>query len=390
MNVFEMHLAIQQGVDKINSLQADMLLSEEIDIELNKSLYKFISTKYGRNNQYQKGFEQSQKRIDDLRSLVKEFSGPATYKEQLTNTIWVDKFQLPSDYMYLVNQRSEVLHNDCSPVEWYFSNNDPTAYMIIPMTNFHDGTHFVDKMELIADPSNATLGQVDMLNSGIVFSSYTYPADLTNLRADIELSSNWGVGFEFYWEQYGDLDVPGCFIVIIDLGVHGWYNWDTAVPSSSATAPTQITTAVGQFATSTGLQDSNNTQAFAEYTQNGLGIKRIAGSGSFKDHALNKFIQQDDIYTLLNDPFNTTKHSSPLTTIRGRYLDIYTSDIFIIDKVKITYIRKPKNISLSLGIDCELPEHTHQEIVDMAVSSILEGIGDPRYKTQQVELNKNE
>lgn len=109
------------------------------------------------------------KRIDDLRSLVKEFSGPATYKEQLTNTIWVDKFQLPSDYMYLVNQRSEVLHNDCSPVEWYFSNNDPTAYMIIPMTNFHDGTHFVDKMELIADPSNATLGQVDMLNSGIVF-----------------------------------------------------------------------------------------------------------------------------------------------------------------------------------------------------------------------------
>ena len=62
-----MHLAVQQGVDKINSLQADMLLPEEIDIELNKSMFKFINTKYGRNNIYRKGFEQSQKRIDDLK-----------------------------------------------------------------------------------------------------------------------------------------------------------------------------------------------------------------------------------------------------------------------------------------------------------------------------------
>jgi len=43
-----------------------------------------------------------------------------------------------------------------------------------------------------------------------------------------------------------------------------------------------------------------------------------------------------------------------------------------------------------LGIDCELPEHCHQEIVDMTVSSILEGIGDPRYKSHQLEVSKNE
>ena len=42
MNVNEMHLAIQQGVDKINSLQADMLLPEEIDIEVNKSMSRFL------------------------------------------------------------------------------------------------------------------------------------------------------------------------------------------------------------------------------------------------------------------------------------------------------------------------------------------------------------
>ena len=45
MTVNEMHIAIQQGVDKINSLQADMLLPEEIDIEINKSQMKFIQNR---------------------------------------------------------------------------------------------------------------------------------------------------------------------------------------------------------------------------------------------------------------------------------------------------------------------------------------------------------
>ena len=76
-----MHIAIRQGVDKINSLQADMLLQEEIDIELNKSMSRFLNTKYGKNNKYGQGFENSQKRIDDLRTLVKEYSAPTIYKE---------------------------------------------------------------------------------------------------------------------------------------------------------------------------------------------------------------------------------------------------------------------------------------------------------------------
>ena len=76
--------------------------------------------------------------------------------------------------------------------------------------------------------------------------------------------------------------------------------------------------------------------------------------------------------------------------MRGRSLDIYTSDIFIIDTVKITYIREPQEISLPLGVDCELPEHTHQEVVAMTVSSILEAISDPRYQSAAMEVTKNE
>ena len=136
--------------------------------------------------------------------------------------------------------------------------------------------------------------------------------------------------------------------------------------------------------------DDANKLVYGQYVENGLGAKRLASEGATREYALNKFIQQDDIFKLLDDPFNTTKHTSPLTTIRGRYIDIYTNDIFIIDKLKITYIRKPKQISLSLAVGCELPEHTHQEIGDMTVGSFLEGISDPRYKSQSVEVAKNE
>ena len=127
-----------------------------------------------------------------------------------------------------------------------------------------------------------------------------------------------------------------------------------------------------------------------QFTDNYAAAKRISDGTVSRSFAFNKFVQQDDIFKLLTDPFNTTKFSSPLTTIMGDYINIYTSDIFIIDKVKITYIRKPREISLSLDVSCELPVHTHREIVDMTISSILEGINDPRYATHQKEVLKNE
>ena len=71
-------------------------------------------------------------------------------------------------------------------------------------------------------------------------------------------------------------------------------------------------------------------------------------------------------------------------------MDIYTNDIFIIYVLKLTYLKIPEEISLTLGINCELPDHTHREIVDMTISGILEGITDPRYKVHELESNKNE
>ena len=84
MTVAEMHIAINQGVQKIASHQVDVLLPQEIDFELNKAQDKFVKGRYNQfGNKYSKGFEQSQKRIDDLRRLITEESITTTYKGQV-------------------------------------------------------------------------------------------------------------------------------------------------------------------------------------------------------------------------------------------------------------------------------------------------------------------
>ena len=116
MDIQSMHIAVQHGVDKINSFQADSLLPEEIDLELNKSIMRFVNLKYGKNNIYRQGFEESQKRIDDLRNLITfheeyvyfkerrilKFGGKSSFSTN-SSMLYVDKFLLPSDYLYHIS-----------------------------------------------------------------------------------------------------------------------------------------------------------------------------------------------------------------------------------------------------------------------------------------------
>ena len=378
MNVQQMHLAIQQGVDKINSLQADMLLSEEIDIELNKSQIRFINTKYGKNNKYREGFEQSQKRIDDIRTLVREFEAPVTFKEQYSSEYWIDTFTLPSDYMYLVNQRSHVWTNNCKAVGWNLEYPEPINYFTLDFSIFvcNNNTEFVDTIVMYENAQYALdgilTGTANFWNNP---GGFNFPADVDAVRDNI--LATVPSGFSVYWEEFGELNHPGEFIIVVDPTIHSWFQWDGSIGNVSHMVG--LNTAGGHVSSATPL-----------FSDVAFDSKRVAINATDRVPVVNRFSQQDDIFTLLDDPFNTTKHTSPLSTIRGNFIDVYASAIFIIDTVKITYIRKPRVISLSLGIGCELPEHSHQEIVDMTVSSILEGISDPRFKTHQIEVGKNE
>ena len=123
MNVAEMHRRVNMSLDKINSMQADTLLAEEIDVALNMAQEQFIKSRYNRANKYGKGFEESQKRIDDLANLILDAQLTAIASESLGNGYWRDIY-VPleqdaegdnpiEDYMFLVSLKTEVQYVDC-------------------------------------------------------------------------------------------------------------------------------------------------------------------------------------------------------------------------------------------------------------------------------------
>jgi hypothetical protein len=370
-----MHISLRQGVDRINSLRNDQLRTEEVDLELNRAQLRFINQRYGRNNRTGQGFEESQKRIDDLRNLVKEYTGQTFFKEEvITGKVWIDSFQLPSDYMYLLNQRSTVITNGCLPLQfntvpldgihWFSFNPDQFSvqgneYLRIMMSN---GTNSAIVWE----------ASQELLTAQFQYASF--PQSNTAVLND--MLQNPGVGFTLHWQNFNGIDLPGQMIVVVDVDTYPWFNQDLSIGALS------YLNSVDQLNQTVNIRNPQFTPS--QYD------RRVPIGPHTKTQVLNRFSQLDDIYRLLNDPFNTTSHTEPLTTMRDTFIDVYTSAISLIESVKITYLRQPLPISLSLGYDCELPYHTHEEIVSMAVSAILESQSDPRYRTQMAEMLSRE
>lgn len=105
-----------------------------------------------------------------------------------------------------------------------------------------------------------------------------------------------------------------------------------------------------------------------------------------------ELVEHERLLDLLNNPFRTTNHKNILATLQGQELTLHTKNKFILIGCKFTYIKIPRKIDISSPntTTCELPEHTHNEIVDMAVQDILEKLESPRYKTIINENINNE
>lgn len=91
-----------------NKLSSDTIFSF-----LNEAVDKFVKTRYSGLNTKGEGFEQSQKRIDDLRTLIKT----AEYKN-------LEQVELPNDYVILLGDTAGIKpvgENEC----W---NEDDTKY----------------------------------------------------------------------------------------------------------------------------------------------------------------------------------------------------------------------------------------------------------------------
>ena len=93
-------------------------------------------------------------------------------------------------------------------------------------------------------------------------------------------------------------------------------------------------------------------------------------AGAVKD-GLVRIVQSDDIYRLLEDPYNQPTVHEPLGHQSQEHIIIYTNTTFVVNNVVISYLKRPQRIirGATDGADqpCELPEILHQEVVQSAI-----------------------
>lgn len=386
MTVNEMHIAVNLGVQKIASFQADILLPQEIDFELNIAMMRFVKQRYNpMSNRQGKGFEQSQKRVDDLRNLVVTTSsdtimtggflfdalGGYVYTTSTTN-IYMERATLPLDYLFLVSVSAEV-HYNCNTT------------ILDQLVNTTTSTEFV-KTSLTPPAPGYTLTTVEYYNGFGWVSFLNTPLGEELTRDILAVTSNYFYSFlpsynanvtETYNDTGAQLDPP------VDSNHIYFLNSQMTIPQDPAT---------GAYIRTVWIQNGSMATATYQYEYQKTVSSITKRSAPTADHRISQcwFAQSDDIPTVMKDPFNRTSFDYIPYSVKENFIDIYTDNTFVVPKVYIVYIRKPKAISITAGVGCELPEHTHQEIVEMTIKSILEGIESQRYQSQSIENLESE
>ena len=234
MTINEMHIAFKLMLDKTSGLVNPVFLGEEIDFWLNRGIEKFVKTRYSGLNTKGESFEQTQKRTDDLRTLVVE-----------------ETLESPNLVVGVVGV------------------NKPNSFI----------------------------------------------ADLTALS-------------ETYWFTLGE-EVTVEFVPFGGVSLTPY-----------------------RFGITECTIDSYRTKI----------------DDPFSEHVLH---------------YNEAK---PLRLFYGDSVELITDGNYDVTKYYIRYLRQPVEVVLETPISCDLPVHTHEEIVKLAVSMVLENIEQQRYQTQMAEV----
>ena len=356
---------------------------------------RFVKQRYNPlSNRYRRGFEQSQKRIDDLRTLIEDVTIPQTatfgvvYNSN-AGKITADRFVFPVDYQFLLNVKARVFF-ECpyKPIATSTTTKD-VQYIKVPLDR--KPGYKVQRIERYDEESTTfkTVIQAEVLSEGLtneqLFQQNLYTDGIVASQSFDDSQGNLGQltgaqytttpptadspiadGSEFYLRAERELDSeydtfsaePGTGTMLKILYIR---------PGVGTPESVSITTGLGE------VQHISR--------QSRITSKKLTSC---------KFVTQDEIHTLLDDPFNTTKDGGPLYTVQENSIDVYCQENFVASNAIIRYLRRPQRMDKSLFVGCELPEHTHAEIVEMAVKSILEGFESPRYQTQTGEVLESE
>jgi len=195
MTVAEMHIGIKLQLDKSSSFEYASLLSEELNYWLNEAQERFIKQRMFGNNPKGEKYDQSQKRIDDLKTLIKN-SGSIALGSSSFGTNVVDcalpVLDATNPYMFYLNstvynvggsvlQTGRVIPYEL--INYYLKDSVNNPYMLRPLVFFYNNTTdriaFIYADEFVPTTCNITyIKKPKKLTSG---SPGTYETNISEL-----------------------------------------------------------------------------------------------------------------------------------------------------------------------------------------------------------------
>jgi hypothetical protein len=319
MTVKEMHIGIDMILQKVNSNVISSFEPEEKDWVLNEEVNRFIKQRLSiLSNEKRLGFQDTQKRVDDLKNLITSKTLSCYQGED--NSFF--SF-LPNDYMLLVNDRS-LIEDLCGNLikTTDYQNETIYTYQFNPFFELDDSMTDIE----ISINSISVFKLIDYYPSGFTDVNMIY--ELNNFIVDSISKAGYNIILKdnkFYITSTSPL-------IIAFIGFDSYP--PTLVTSSKVLKKV--------------VKKSNYS-----YIQNN-----------------NRLVKTEDLYELLGSAFGKTSPASPISSLKENLIIVYHNQKFICSEIKIDYIRKPKKINLSLNQDCELHDSIHQEIVENTAKRI--------------------
>jgi hypothetical protein len=82
--------------------------------------------------------------------------------------------------------------------------------------------------------------------------------------------------------------------------------------------------------------------------------------------------------------------AKPLRLFYNSTIEFITDGNYSVVDAYIRYLKQPVTVVLSTAISCDLAEHTHDEIVNLAIQLVLENIEQPRLQSYTQVVNTME
>ena len=327
MTVLELHRAVRYEIDKTDSLDSVGFLPEEYDYWLNSAIINKVKSKFSGSGVKREAFEQNQKRIDDLRTLVKETSISTTKGSESYDISNVYKASLPStSYWFTLAEEADIVYKTGTSSVGTSNLTVGSYYKVEDGTITHDSTNYSDGEYFKASTTNYTE------SSG---SPKVYLCTKKRVSINETTSDQFKFDFENPYNEYN------------------FYNYEAK--------PLRLFRDNQVYLISDGNYGIANYYLTYLKKPQEISIDTITtiNSGTLYDVSENNITYNSTSYT----PGDTFEGVDSETSFTGS------------GEVRKTI---------------DLPEHTHDEIVKEAANMMLENTENPRYQSHSIENMKSE